>query len=133
MTYDTTKTRSREIRSQWYELAACQGTDVDFEVSKVANVHRSLCERCPVKADCLREALDLELGQPAKQRSGIRGGLSPRQRWEIQRSACIHCQKPVGLSVVGTAAKRTCDECRERRRQESYAAYDASRRLRSAS
>lgn len=116
------KTRSREYRDHWTELAACQDTDMDLE-GRVTKAQRALCDRCPVAQDCLREALDMELGLPLKNRFGIRGGLSPRERWVMQRFACIGCGGLVTVSEDGVL-NRTCDTCREKRRAEAYAAYD---------
>jgi positive regulator of sigma E activity len=44
---------------------------------------RSLCAACPVRRSCLNTAMREEGGQSRTERSGIRGGLTPRQRHDL--------------------------------------------------
>ena len=124
---DRFKVRSREIVSSWHELAACQEMDYDNE-GRTTKEQRELCSRCPVRQDCLREALDLETGLPVKKRYGIRGGLSPRERWALQRMSCVDCSKVVSLSDKGVP-NRLCDSCYAEHRKASREAYDERRLL----
>lgn len=121
---DRFPTRSREFRDNWHELAACQDSDIDLE-GRVTKAMRDLCDRCPVALDCLREALDLEIGVPAKSRIGIRGGKTARERWLLQRRLCIGCQGKTDPAAVN----RVCDDCREERRHDSRTAFEDRRRL----
>ena len=48
-----------------------------------------LCESCPVKVReaCLRMALDAERGTGVYERHGVFGGLTPIERFRVQRDA----------------------------------------------
>lgn len=41
------------------------------------------CARCPLLADCLREALEQEDSKDGGSRFGVRGGLTPRERYRL--------------------------------------------------
>lgn len=60
----------------WAEQAACRGVDPDQLFVAGAAQHRAkrICDRCPVKLDCLVEALDNRIEY------GVWGGLTERQR-----------------------------------------------------
>jgi len=66
----------------WAEDAACQFEDPElfFPVSEIGPgarqvaLAKAVCARCPVKADCLRFALDNGLDH------GIFGGTTPEER-----------------------------------------------------
>ena len=45
----------------------------------------SLCRECPVRQECLREALKYEQGQPVAIRFGIWGAKNPHERARIER------------------------------------------------
>ncbi len=62
---------------EWYADALCaQVADEPFFPDKGGSIReaKSVCARCPVKAECLAYALDRH------ERYGIWGGLSERQR-----------------------------------------------------
>jgi WhiB family redox-sensing transcriptional regulator len=70
----------------WAERAACRGYPTAWWFVErgdmfAVDVARSICARCPVRRDCLDEALDLE----AEPRFGIVGGLTPHQRTRLAR------------------------------------------------
>ncbi|WP_369068712.1 WhiB family transcriptional regulator [Kineococcus terrestris] len=79
--------------SAWREQAACaewvdvfdatfDGTYAGAESLALA---RAVCEACPVRRPCLRDALAAEAaGEP---RYGVRGGLMPRERSRLQRAS----------------------------------------------
>ncbi|MET9416108.1 WhiB family transcriptional regulator [Streptomyces klenkii] len=50
-----------------------------------ANLAREICARCPVIEACLADALKMEGGRSHSNRFGIRGGLSPNQRYQLAR------------------------------------------------
>lgn len=64
---------------------ACVGrTDVDFFPNNVTvkyTAARELCVRCPVRDDCLEEAMDLEGSSVRQSRHGMLGGLTPGERY----------------------------------------------------
>jgi hypothetical protein len=64
--------------ADWTEQAACAGTDLALWFTKDNRpTAKQTCARCPVRAECLYEALQIE---PGYQRYGVRGGLTGRQR-----------------------------------------------------
>lgn len=66
----------------WLERARCRGMDPDrFFVRGIAQARPVIrvCERCPVKDDCLQYALDNDIT------FGVWGGLTERQRRAFQR------------------------------------------------
>lgn len=66
----------------WSDQARCRGLDPEqFFVRGVAQARPAIrvCERCVVKDECLRYALDNEID------FGVWGGLTERQRRAFQR------------------------------------------------
>lgn len=66
----------------WSDQARCRGLDPEqFFVRGVAQARPALrvCERCVVKDECLRYALDNDID------FGVWGGLTERQRRAFQR------------------------------------------------
>jgi WhiB family redox-sensing transcriptional regulator len=47
---------------------------------------KAICEPCPVRDACLEMAMRVEAGRELGYRHGMFGGLSPRQRWNLDRS-----------------------------------------------
>ena len=45
---------------------------------------RKWCQRCPVTDRCLQAALDLEAGLGRKERHGMWGGTTPRERAQME-------------------------------------------------
>lgn len=80
------KTTDRHNRD-WTARAACRGLDVNtfypVAVGRAATPYvekaRAVCRPCPVKIQCLREALE------TKDAYGIRAGLTPEQRAAVIR------------------------------------------------
>ncbi|WP_052479816.1 histone-like nucleoid-structuring protein Lsr2 [Streptomyces sp. NBRC 110035] len=77
----------------WRERAACAGHDLDtwFNAAK-ASTAKQTCDRCPVRAECLHDALVTE---PAVDRYGTYGGLTGPQRRRLPtlpepRTAALH-------------------------------------------
>jgi WhiB family redox-sensing transcriptional regulator len=77
----------------WAARAACQGQDPalwfpeDHKGPSPATVAEALtiCSACPVRAQCLDDALATEGGRRPASRYGIRGGLTGGQRHEEYR------------------------------------------------
>src|SRR5690606_22050109 len=55
---------------------------------------RALCDPCPVRADCLRFALEVEGDARRENRHGIFAGATPRQRWAMWRCNTGRCYHP---------------------------------------
>ena len=70
------------LRSTWRDLAACEGAPSDIfypENEFEAAEAKAICARCPVRAICLETALR------NKERYGVWGGLTPRERARARR------------------------------------------------
>jgi WhiB family transcriptional regulator, redox-sensing transcriptional regulator len=71
------------IDPHWRDQALCAETDPEVffpEPGESADKARSICAQCPVRADCLTDALarrDVAFG--------VRGGLSPVERRALIR------------------------------------------------
>jgi len=72
-----------------YEARNCDGVDrevffpLDTDRRGVA-LAKSVCEGCPWAKECLEREMEFETSGRA-QRYGIYGGLTPRQRADLQR------------------------------------------------
>lgn len=79
----------------WRDRAACAGRTVLFDLADALGrgapvaAARALCGSCPVRRDCLTEAMDFEDGLSEHQRHGIWGGLRPAERAALAPSASI--------------------------------------------
>lgn len=100
---------SLERPEHWTEQAACiqqplSGDwdpwfpDADQSVRSYAEA-RSVCNECPVKQPCLDAAMAEERGRGRSFRDGMRGGLSPTQRVELESGT----PKPGPSDEPGTA------------------------------
>ncbi|WP_329128225.1 WhiB family transcriptional regulator [Streptomyces sp. NBC_01465] len=65
----------------WREKAACRGTDAEqlFADSVQQKRAKALCNGCPVRVECLTEALD------ARVEFGVWGGMTERERRALLR------------------------------------------------
>ncbi|PHQ49978.1 hypothetical protein BLA24_20400 [Streptomyces cinnamoneus] len=81
---------------------------------KTANLAREICARCPVIEACLADALKMEGGRSHSSRFGIRGGLTPNQRYQLSRrmrqsaSASEAASRPVEVSTVPERKPAPC-------------------------
>lgn len=76
--------------NDWRRRAACVGADPEIfsaEQGMAAALARDICATCPVREACLDAALLEEKGYPATGRAGIRGGLDPKQRYQLTKKA----------------------------------------------
>lgn len=76
----------------WRDEAICAQTAPDvFTPESYAdadvNAAKKVCAGCPVRRPCLAAALTEEAGQHFRERAGVRGGTTPRQRWRMQQRA----------------------------------------------
>lgn len=68
--------RETAVAVNWFARAACAGEpDWWFVPAKYADAIE-ICETCPVRQECLEDALTLQISDD----HGIRGGLTPEQR-----------------------------------------------------
>lgn len=85
------------MKGEWMLSAACRGVGGDFffppnndDRSDVPtgyyNQARKVCERCPVRPECLEAVLDMEQGLSVHSRHGIWAGFSPHERKAIEKS-----------------------------------------------
>jgi WhiB family redox-sensing transcriptional regulator len=70
--------------AKWQNSAACRA-EVDDSIWFPADradivLAKFICARCPVRAECLRDALANEGGRTGEYRHGIRGGMTPEER-----------------------------------------------------
>lgn len=74
----------RMSRDWWQDRAACRGGGIGrwFADPRSAEAAEAVtfCERCPVRNECLEDALEWEGGASTKDRGGIWGGLTPMER-----------------------------------------------------
>ncbi len=73
------------MEPDWRHNAECAGLDPDLFHSSDTATALKVCAVCPVRTDCLRDALEAEASLPLGDVYGIRGGMTPRARREIQR------------------------------------------------
>lgn len=78
------------MTAEWWADALCAQIDPDIFAPDVCNAAtvrepKATCDRCPVEAICLKDALNEERGLPPQMRSGIRGGKTPRERAAIDK------------------------------------------------
>lgn len=79
--------------TSWRDQAECTGADTELfyrqddeltDRSKTLKIReraaKAYCNDCPVKAECLQDAIETE------EMYGIRGGLNPKERWELTDS-----------------------------------------------
>jgi WhiB family redox-sensing transcriptional regulator len=68
-------------RAYWHEDAACSSTDPDelFADSTRQNRAKAVCTGCPVRTECLAEALDNRV------EFGVWGGMTERERRALLR------------------------------------------------
>lgn len=109
----------RDGTGDWRERAACRDSDPDLWFPASDNLRYSdprvlaavrICRSCPVKAECLEEAL-------ANDMCGIWGGTTGRERTEIKhRAERGETQPPCGTKAAYARHQRrgepTCDACR---------------------
>lgn len=78
----------------WQQQARCRGLDTELFIPdgkvgtnarKQHNWAASFCATCPVTRQCLEMALKAEKSDPAQNRFGVYGGLTPDQRHDLYR------------------------------------------------
>lgn len=94
----------------WARAAACKEADPELFHSKNDDDRaeaRAICGRCPVRADCLDDAIEAEASANTKDRHGIAGGMEPAERRaEYERRVAAGAAPPsrVVVAPCGTDA-----------------------------
>ena len=99
--------------TDWTTRAACKGTDPDelFVQGAAQNRAKLICRGCPVRTECLADALDNGI------EFGVWGGMTERERRLAEHFTSAHPAIPVaevvaqpedvhdldGLRVIGTS------------------------------
>lgn len=71
-----------EMNPTWRQHAACRGLDVEVfypSTDELAEEAKVVCAECPVRQPCLEHALS------GRERDGVWGGLTERERRRILR------------------------------------------------
>ncbi|MBO0841070.1 MAG: WhiB family transcriptional regulator [Sciscionella sp.] len=81
MTLERKALRQRGERPDWRVNGACRDVDPDQLFVRGAEQHRAklVCTACPVRAECLAEALDRRI------EFGVWGGMTERERRAVLR------------------------------------------------
>ena len=98
-----TRTRGADIATRdtdWHTHAACIGHERTFDDADLEQHTMSrkptydatiealaICGGCPVKTQCLTDALRIEKGTRSAERFSIRGGLTPTERAKKKAAA----------------------------------------------
>ena len=100
----------------WALSALCSQTDPEAffpEKGSSGVTARKVCEQCPVRAQCLREALKSQSYMPDGRLHGIWGGYGEKTRSELKKKFTDHGKKPLAsveeiqsyLDVFGAVKK----------------------------
>lgn len=93
----------------WMDSALCAQVDPDLFIldgkgSHYTKATRAVCAACPVAAECLQHALDLDISD------GLYGGLTAKERRRLRPAGahrCPDCDKPFDTpSSVGPHRSR---------------------------
>lgn len=77
---------------------------------------RKVCrgERCPVRAECLADAMEYEAGLAADKRFGVLGGFLGSERAKIARDLAVECVDCPEVIVPRSSAQVRCESCQRR-------------------
>lgn len=111
----------RKSDNGWLADAAClgvtgypfyteEGVDDTGGDTQGADDARGLCDTCPVRTECLLEALHYEHGVRPVRRHGVWAGYTPEERYEVERAGHVSC--PVcGATYDPTKVRRGLFVC----------------------
>lgn len=120
---DGGRTLQLAVPAGWTKDALCLDNWEHYDAStnlKPGQAAR-LCFGCPVLAQCLEAAMTEERGLSAGSRYGIRGGLSPKERAELEFSGRECAQGHRGRwSSHPNTTKPVCLECKAEESRERY-------------
>lgn len=76
----------------WLQRALCRGKRTWYDDGEAdPELARAFCDRCPVRARCLAEALDFEAGVAVSGRYGVWAGLTAAQRISVEKRNAVNC------------------------------------------
>jgi hypothetical protein len=87
-------TTARRPRTGWRADAVCAGSDTDLFFGHATTAAMEVCSGCPVRAECLHDALAHETYHPG---FGVWGGLTVAERREL---AAGLTEKPVTIAAL---------------------------------
>lgn len=105
---------SEPLDNEWLLDASCKGMDPnlfvpDNQSQGAATVYREaqqICAYCPVRSECLATAMDEEHGEALTARYGVRGGMTPKERYLLAGGSRMKRRLPTSV--------RICLRCRDR-------------------
>lgn len=93
---------------------ACEGEDVELFFDPVdPSRAREICDRCTARRECLAAEASYETGTPKAHRFGVYGGMTPQQRYTLERRGtelrcpCGELRDPIDLR----AGELCCARC----------------------
>ena len=84
--YRYTVKKDSQLKTDWFDKALCKGTSTalffhdDRREPEQTKAAKDVCKVCPVCKECLKYAME------APMEFGIWGGLTPRERWRLERA-----------------------------------------------
>ena len=109
---DGDRDRRGVVTDAWMVDAECRGCDPDvffLEVGASARYPKSICAVCVVRDECRSKAIQ------DKERLGIWGGLTPKERRRLRKGhpwVEIHCLKCGINHVAKNASEPGCSDCK---------------------
>lgn len=106
--------------ADWRREAACLGHDPGiFFDDRQGNRALNICHGCPVRTECLEDALTL----PRYEDQGVRGGMSQRERQRLHTARNPRrppeCGTVAGYDRHRRQHEAMCDDCRAARAEYS--------------
>jgi WhiB family redox-sensing transcriptional regulator len=94
------------VAPSWTEQAACRGLDPElFFPHGASQEARRVCARCPVRVDCLDYAV------AHRERYGIWGGRSERERRRLGSRSAGRPRRSTAPAPLAADGRPTCEEC----------------------
>ena len=69
-----------------FDLACRRHNPETWFDEEAVDIAKEFCNACPIQDLCLKEAMLLEDGRALMSRHGVWGGLTPEERFELERS-----------------------------------------------
>ncbi|MFP3990681.1 WhiB family transcriptional regulator [Streptomyces sp. E11-3] len=96
-------------RYEWHARAACRGdAKIFFGAGGLVDIARRVCGSCPVRQQCLDQAMRLESGLAHDFRFGVWGGLDPKQRARLDPDVRARSEKRKNVPRYGGKPLAPC-------------------------